>query len=358
MSYNSKEIMIKVILLTQSNKLVEITECNICSETFKQTTITKCGHTFCGKCISECINLHNNCPTCKKDLTENDLIRNYLLDDVIQELMQQRDENCMESLKKNFNNSPIESLFIDSLKGIFSSYENFHSHMEDKYFKMKQQAEKENDLEKLSVIKKQEQESKIAIMDSLKLYLKQIPDSPFVLPIKTKIIIEKTNTVIPNVTIMRHESVEDLYKLVKLYFTNIGNPIADFKDSVFRIKRQILDKDINDQMFESVSYIDLRKDQMMMSTDIVSGEEIFLVGDFTRKSDVPKDCVTFNFAGSLTTDYFSCSDCAINWICNECRENCHAGHSLTLFKANHTSQWACCYCVKKNCQLRNKNTKV
>jgi SNF2 family DNA or RNA helicase len=50
----------------------EVTECPVCFEEFgkdRPVNVTKCGHTFCGVCIKDCINNNHICPTCKAKIT-------------------------------------------------------------------------------------------------------------------------------------------------------------------------------------------------------------------------------------------------------------------------------------------------
>lgn len=75
--FDVNEIKIK------SSNLITMNECVICSETFEKCQLTKCGHSFCEKCILDCINLNNCCPTCKTNLTKEDIYKNYLVDHVI-----------------------------------------------------------------------------------------------------------------------------------------------------------------------------------------------------------------------------------------------------------------------------------
>jgi hypothetical protein len=67
----------------KSNTLLTMTECIICSDTFSKCTITKCGHSFCEKCINDCINLHNFCPTCKTPIKKEELVKNFLIDHIL-----------------------------------------------------------------------------------------------------------------------------------------------------------------------------------------------------------------------------------------------------------------------------------
>jgi hypothetical protein len=79
--YDVNEIKIK------SNNLITMNECIICSETFEKCQLTKCGHSFCEKCILDCINLNNSCPTCKTNLKKEDIYKNYLVDHIISKIV-------------------------------------------------------------------------------------------------------------------------------------------------------------------------------------------------------------------------------------------------------------------------------
>ncbi len=67
----------------KSNALLAMNECIICSESFNKCHITKCGHSFCETCILNCLNLHNCCPTCKTPLKKEDLVKNFIIDDLL-----------------------------------------------------------------------------------------------------------------------------------------------------------------------------------------------------------------------------------------------------------------------------------
>jgi len=38
---------------------------------------------------------------------------------------------------------------------------------------------------------------------------------------------------------------------------------------------------------------------------------LMVVGDFKIKSDMPPECVSYNFPGKVQIDYFSCAECGI-----------------------------------------------
>ena len=65
--------MLEKITNTDSTSLdVEINVCGICFEE-NNLSLTKCGHIYCKECISIWLNKSNNCPTCQKQLTINDV---------------------------------------------------------------------------------------------------------------------------------------------------------------------------------------------------------------------------------------------------------------------------------------------
>ncbi len=67
----------------KSSALLDMTECIICTDNFSKCTITKCGHSFCEKCIFDCINLQNCCPTCKTPIKKEELVKNFIIDDIL-----------------------------------------------------------------------------------------------------------------------------------------------------------------------------------------------------------------------------------------------------------------------------------
>lgn len=57
-------------------------ECPICLELFTKIghhriVITKCGHAFGKKCLDRCLEIKNQCPTCRKTVRKRDLIELY-----------------------------------------------------------------------------------------------------------------------------------------------------------------------------------------------------------------------------------------------------------------------------------------
>jgi len=48
--------------------------CVICLDNIVSLTVTPCGHLFCKKCIIPCVQQQEMCPTCRKHITESELV--------------------------------------------------------------------------------------------------------------------------------------------------------------------------------------------------------------------------------------------------------------------------------------------
>lgn len=97
---------------------------------------------------------------------------------------------------------------------------------------------------------------------------------------------------------------------------------------------------------------------------VMPGATIYLKGHFVLKSDLSDTkCFVERFSKDSDEpehlDYFMCKTCGINWICNVCARECHAGHDVSVHIKDHAPTWACCYCWKKckTCKFSKKKKK-
>jgi hypothetical protein len=63
-------------LLTKKTIHDEHFQCVLCYTTLIEPKLTKCGHTFCKKCIHESLLYRTACPVCKADLKDTSFIPN------------------------------------------------------------------------------------------------------------------------------------------------------------------------------------------------------------------------------------------------------------------------------------------
>lgn len=52
----------------------EDSSCIICFEPITRRTVTPCGHMFCNACIKSCVSANRSCPTCRMNVSEDQLI--------------------------------------------------------------------------------------------------------------------------------------------------------------------------------------------------------------------------------------------------------------------------------------------
>ncbi|KAL8151015.1 hypothetical protein V2J09_020823 [Rumex salicifolius] len=57
--------------------------CPICMQLIKDAFLTACGHSFCYMCIVTHLRIKNDCPSCLRHLTSNQLFPNFLLDKLL-----------------------------------------------------------------------------------------------------------------------------------------------------------------------------------------------------------------------------------------------------------------------------------
>ena len=144
---------------------------------------------------------------------------------------------------------------------------------------------------------------------SLDKYMKNLPESPLSLPIKTKIIFEKRNVLIDHIIVMPTDNGAKFYDFIFNYFKNLGDEITEFlPDSYFCIIK-------NENMMENI--IKIEKDSKLVSIGLISGETVYLKGDVALKSEIKKNCFSFEFdkfKQQQIVKYFSCENCNLN--CN------------------------------------------
>jgi len=101
-------------------------------------------------------------------------------------------------------------------------------------------------------------------------------------------------------------------------------------------------------------------EQPWQKLNLVNGSTVNIVGEFLFKSEKPAECMTLSYdkAADTTYNYYSCKNCGINWVCEQCKDTCHVGHEILPHLLNHRPNFACCYCVKKGlCKIKNIKNK-
>lgn len=102
--------------------------CPICLDLIIEAHITRCGHTFCYRCISKSVEMFKRCPKCSNTIATCDQIfPNYLLDELIIKfrLKKKLQDNIMRrsiaEAVSNSGRSEIESASGDGLKNFLAT---------------------------------------------------------------------------------------------------------------------------------------------------------------------------------------------------------------------------------------------
>lgn len=94
------------------NKNLAGLSCPICFETISEATITKCGHSFCHRCIQKSIEINKKCPKCNQSLSIQETFPNFILNELISKHSQEQNEkmrlfSASQSLE---DNDPADNL--------------------------------------------------------------------------------------------------------------------------------------------------------------------------------------------------------------------------------------------------------
>jgi len=60
-----------------------IPRCPICKDFFNTPKIGECGHTYCSFCILKSLAVERNCPVCKKNLSDHQLLKCVTTEEIV-----------------------------------------------------------------------------------------------------------------------------------------------------------------------------------------------------------------------------------------------------------------------------------
>ncbi|KAI9283094.1 WD40-repeat-containing domain protein [Umbelopsis sp. AD052] len=84
-------------------------KCQICLDNIREAFITRCGHSFCYKCIVEHLNHHQSCPTCQNTLLREHIYPNFQLNKIVQKATAFKSKHHVGS-KRHTRNSSAASM--------------------------------------------------------------------------------------------------------------------------------------------------------------------------------------------------------------------------------------------------------
>ncbi|KAL4468182.1 hypothetical protein ABPG72_017163 [Tetrahymena utriculariae] len=403
------EVDRSIPFIVEGQSLLKEFECTVCQLYIKQAHITKCGHVFCKECILESINRHHRCPFCSTDLKENDVIKNYHLDNLKNVILKAQEEYKNSIINQAFNKreqgneeSQILNIFRDNLRETILLYESKFKEINLIFKEKKKIIEKQLEiqsqlqnqlsdqiraqscqLENQKIIKLEQEKNEIQkhLIENLNKYLKTSLPKPDILDLRVKLIIPKKNLYLESFILKPYDQVSDFkQKLIQIFQKN-NNPIdeqkldlnqifvislplkADNEEQINKISKESFFTEQNLIQFIQQNGIEaqvrsLTSKQAFVQLQIQQGSTLIIQGTIPSNSDKPPTCLTYKFQQNTTVDYYTCVQCNLNWICQSCAFFCHKEHNTVIQIKNHLASWACCYCVTKNkCKALNKNSK-
>ncbi|RNA11114.1 zinc C3HC4 type (RING finger) domain containing [Brachionus plicatilis] len=372
------------------NKIFDQFQCPICFDEFKKTFMTlKCCHRFCEMCIKKTIKQHGKCPLCNKYLTDQDLVRDNHFDSLLEEfknLKEKKIQSVFENLSDNQVN--IDKKF-SSIQSVFKSIflQNIlNSNYEKEVARIKEMTEQEiSTTENSTKIEKVKQEcqkkiEKLAeefdhqiksIAKRYQMLLEENEKSLIILPTKIKFRLYEKNIKLDGFEFKPTDDISMMFNYLKEESKKqLHDPIIKFPDDLIILNFGPFSTHSNDEMIaifeeykkkgilpEPIEKIRAENCLPVTEYKIKPNSEFVLFGNIKFESDLPKRCFKYIFDKNKPKpiDYFQCEDCLLKWICKFCIEECHKKHNVRPFSLNHNANWACCFCERNNCCLKESS---
>lgn len=140
--------------------------------------------------------------------------------------------------------------------------------------------------------------------------MKNLPKSPLLLPIKTKLEITSKNITIDNIVLYPTDNASKLYDIVDSYFKGKNNEVINYGDDfAFYLKgtSPLSENIVQDSFFK------IEKFSKIISLGLNHGQTIYVGGSIMLKSEEPKNCITFEFEKHFNSfvKYLSCETCKL-----------------------------------------------
>jgi len=374
-------------------------QCSICLSTIRGGVLTPCGHRYCGRCISEWADRHHTCPCCNSHLGVGQLYYDVQFDGLVDSILTARDaaeeehftqalglsydsgaqnaeaetseETCLSNFQEILKNHMKSSLlshkrYFDNLDAEFERTMRLldMNQVDDKIVeKLLQSNNSISDIK--DVLKENLEESKNLAAQAFDKYLKENVPSLELVPVSISIYIADKDVRLQNVIIHPNDTLQMLKPKIEEAMSSRSNKVLSWNDDT---GQKLLYGPLHKSGSYDVNQIvhDVGKcahplhwtSNLVLQFSLRPASEIVLYNTFKSESDLPKKCFakTYNSQRSSQCDYFTCSQCNVNWICKSCIQVCHAGHGAAPFALGHTPTWACCYCPKKKlCVIQDNN---
>ncbi len=362
-----------------SGELQSILECTICYTNYTEPTMTKCGHTYCRKCIEACLARNSECPDCKTKLLPADLTRNIQIERVqrqIAELQERAKKDPMGDMPvgQNYVASPVVGIFQANLKDCLSKFNSYCDKLRGEMEERKKQiaakyaqrlaagasvdpaAIKAEEAKETAAVEQRFRALFDALIQEYDRYMKEVVPEPQITTLKVVVHVPSKGVRIENVNLRPYDTMREVRSMVERSLDAQKNPVLKWGE-VHYIILDPAHAHLSEVGPDFAAVVVSDEVKPLYECKVVPGSKILVQGAIMCASDAPKPCITHDFRKEekKAYNYYSCDTCSLNWICEPCAQQCHKGHEIKEYLRAHVPTWACCYCMKKACILPNKS---
>jgi hypothetical protein len=371
------------------SEMMSSLDCGICLTEMKEPMMTECGHTFCKDCIERCIISKQQCPDCKTRISRETLKKNQQVE-IIQahfhklqiQAQNQLALSAMASTQNLLCNPflPVFQARIQDSMEKYAAYSKYIAQDLEEYSKQvkttharllmegskthadpqlyqKLQQEERTQLDHANSISQQAMQTLLLTYEE---HLKTAVPEPDLRTFLLTIFVPSKLLRLDRLPFRPHDTLKDVRQAIEKYQTGRGNPVVEWgADVQYVVITPAPDSSKPAEDSKSVRSA-ATTDESMVLYKLPIGKDcvIEVSGKIVYDSEIVKPCITYNFDKDKVKpcNYYACTSCGLNWICEPCIRCCHKGHVYQSHISNHIPTWSCCKCLTICCTLPNKNT--
>eukprot|EP01029_Cantina_marsupialis_P028676 TRINITY_DN777867_c0_g1_i1.p1 TRINITY_DN777867_c0_g1~~TRINITY_DN777867_c0_g1_i1.p1 ORF type:complete len:399 (+),score=81.19 TRINITY_DN777867_c0_g1_i1:157-1353(+) len=379
--------------------------CSICFGMLDNAVITPCGHSFCEECVTQWISENHTCPTCKhtientKTLVPNLALRRVSA--IAMDAKKQTEEHHLGKMNEVMGkeDNPLAGVFSNNLYNVVERGTNLlegimaksgetkrdlEAKFENEIQKVRHSHTKDEvDIEELVQRMRHDFENQISLIDEtvakqrdsltrrLENHLHKADIIAYVHPIHMQVTIEHTPMRF-DVLVQPTDMLSDVLGSIQHVTATLGNKLLSPDDCVVSVAitggvhspkspavANAASPIADDETVLALNRSDVVFDQIPKRV-LTNGCILRVTGVIKMAKDEEEECLSlsFNKAEGGAFNFYQCDTCGVNWICESCSRQCHAGHEVGTHILDFEPSFGICYCPKKKlCKIPNKFSK-